>query len=619
MKKIILVFLLSSFFINPAILFANFPILQDPCTQNDDCQSAILIPDVISNTTYACLQGCNLYASPELIDTNCQIGVFPTVWYKVTLDSIADVLNIMVSSIDFDQPVISLYSTHTNCDSLFPVDFTSGNLSCIIGSDGQVEAHGTPASANAVYYIAVSSFNSIGGNFEICVSTNSKTSNCMKDRNIEVVARSNGGPLEGPYDPKETVSICMNINEYTAAGNGCQWFQGIVPVFGNGWDPSSFDSSGQPANAKVNGNPFGVDGNGLYGTETWNWFDSVDYHYDNPNLTIADLDGNGRMDMCNSQYDMNCPSTGVIGGCCGPCWGAPLGDLLPPGWFCYGINGTCATPGPPIGVDWGDGNTCGGGMGPWKFCFDVTTRDVPDCMVDTTRRDLSLGYFTFADGEIGAWTGSASVCALDHPVKLSLQAKCGRIVSHDIEPLPPLCSGDTLNYKIEEPGISTWEWNISPFWAVPYITNHGENGFTTSAPLVNNNEEPVPISGVLIGRKEGSLDIIIRRFKFDLHNIENCPVVSVDHPNGSSGGSQNKIRIYPTPANESAVLEWTFDLQNEATIQVYNSQGILINRIPVSANEGYQKHIDTQSLETGVYFVSFSNGEFRYVTRLVKM
>jgi len=39
----------------------------------------------------------------------------------------------------------------------------------------------------------------------------------------------------------------------------------------------------------------------------------------------------------------------------------------------------------------------------------------------------------------------------------------------------------------------------------------------------------------------------------------------------------------------------------------------------VNKNEGHQKQIDTQSLTPGVYFVSFSNGEFRYVTRLVKM
>jgi hypothetical protein len=487
-----------------------------------------------------------------------------------------------------------------------------------VGSNGEAEALGTTVTPNSTYYFAISSLNSIGGHFDFCLNTISQGSACIVDRNIQVTARSNGGPLEGPFDPAETVSICMNVNEYTAAGNGCQWFQGIVPVFGNGWDPTSFDSLGQPIIATINGTAFGVDGNGLYGTETWDWFDNVDYHYDNPNLTVADLDGNGRLDICNSKYEMDCPHTGITGGCCGPCWGAPLGSILPPGWFGYGINGTCPTPGPPVGVDWGDGNTCGGGMGPWHFCFDLVTRDVPDCMGDSTKRDLSIGFLTFADGEIGAWTGSASVCALDRPMKISLQAKCGRVVMSNEVELPPLCSGDTLRYQVYDPEVTEWDWNISPFWAVPYITNHGINGFEIAAPLINTTDEPVTISGVFIGHVKSSNDLFIQNINFTLHNAESCPFVAVEEPNGASA-TNNKIRIYPTPANESAVLEWTFDLQKDAIIHVFNSQGILMNSLQVLSHEGYKKQLDTQSLQPGVYFVNFSNGEFRYVTRLVKM
>ncbi len=617
MKKSGVIIFFLTLFILPVLLFGNSVFVQDPCTSNDDCVNAIEIPNVVSGSPFVCLQGCNLFASPESMDNSCQIGIFPTVWYKFTVDSLADVLNIFVSSAEFDQPVISLFSSNQGCDSLVPIEFTSGNLSCAIGSNGEVSALGTPAQANRTYYVAVSSFNSIGGNFEICVNTIDKASNCVLDRNITVVARSHAGPLEGPFDPKETISICMNVNQYTAAGNGCQWFQGIVPVFGNGWDPTSFDTLGQPLNATLNGLEIGLPGNGLYGTSTWDWFMDVDYHYDNADLQVADLDGNGRVDICNSKYDPMCPNLGGIhGGCCGPCWGSPVGSLLPPGWFSYGINGTCPNPGPPIRVDWGDGNTCGDGMGPWQFCFDLVTRDVPDCMSDSTKRDLSLGFFTFADGEIGSWIGSASVCAKDHPVKLSLQAKCGKIVNGGNEPLPPLCTGDTLRYKIEEPGVDKWEWNISPFWAAPYLINHGENGFTISAPLVNTSNDSMPIKGVLIGTYGDSPDVIIRQFHFTLYAINACPFVAVESPTGSV---ENKIRIYPTPTQDRAILEWSFELQKEAMIDIFNSQGIRIRTIPVSAHEGYQKQIDTQSLEPGVYFVSLSNGDVRCVTKLVKM
>ena len=59
-------------------------------------------------------------------------------------------------------------------------------------------------------------------------------------------------------------------------------------------------------------------------------------------MTITDLDNNGRIDMCNSVYETECPQMGVDGACCNPCWGDTLGDILPGGWFAYGINGTCA-------------------------------------------------------------------------------------------------------------------------------------------------------------------------------------------------------------------------------------------------------------------------------------
>ena len=614
MKKLLLLPLWLVFF-SPLLIPGN-SLFAQPCLVNDDCVNAILIPNVVSGDGYVCIDGCNLFSSPEIIDNSCLIGTYPTVWYKFNMDSIADVFNIVVTSYDFLQPVISLFRTSSDCDHLVPVTFAGGNITCAIGTAGAVHAIGTQVSNEYTYYIAVSSYNSIGGDFTLCVLTKDQSSICVLDRNISVVARSNAGPLEGPFDPKETVSICMNVNQYTAAGNGCQWFQGIVPVFGNGWDPSSFDSIGQPLHPTINGNPLGQDGNGLYGTSTWMWTDSVGYHYNNPDLTIADLDGNGRIDMCNSKFQMDCPQVGVTGGSIGPCWDDNQGDLLPSGWFSYGINGTCPTPGPPIRVDWGDGNTCGLGMGPWQFCFDLVTRDVPDCMGDSTKRDLSLGFFTFADGEVGSWTGSASVCAKDHPVKLTLEAKCGRIAINDVEPLPPMCSGDTLRYLIEEPNVTGWDWNISPFPYAPYTVNHGENGFLLEVPLVNTTDNDVEIKGVFIGSVQNSNDYIIRRFSFPLHNAEFC-VTGVNTPGNIK--AKKDIRIYPTPANESAILEWTFALKQDAQVRIYDMHGSLVSTVPVSTHDGFQKQIDIHSFEPGVYLVSMSNSNIRSVAKLVKM
>ena len=45
----------------------------DPCTTNDDCASATVIQDVISDQSYVCIPGCNLNASPDPLVSGCLI------------------------------------------------------------------------------------------------------------------------------------------------------------------------------------------------------------------------------------------------------------------------------------------------------------------------------------------------------------------------------------------------------------------------------------------------------------------------------------------------------------------------------------------------------------------
>lgn len=255
-------------------------------------------------------------------------------------------------------------------------------------------------------------------------------------------------------------------------------------------------------------------------------------------------------------------------------------------------------------------------MGPWSFCFNLTTRDIPDCMIDSTRKDLSIGFYTFADGEVGAWTGDESICALDFPIKLSLQAKCGRITTLPLVQLPTMCSGDTFNYLVHEPGVSFWEWNLSPYDAIPYETNQGFNGFTTDAPLLNDTDHPVEIKGVFIGTLDnGTNDKIIKRITFQLDNAETCGTTSTAGPEESL----KKIRVYPVPANDLVNIQWDFDLQHTSTISMYNAHGVLTKQIPVSVADGHQIQITTDDLPSGIYWIILHNADFRQVVRMVKI
>lgn len=580
----------------------------DTCLINDDCQTSIFMGNIIADQTFVCMQGCNEYSAPDPIVSGCQMGDYPTVWYSLTVDPASTIINIEVRSDDFDSPAISLFKG--GCGNLEQVYMSNGNLACIIGAQGVAKGIGTYVTGGTTYYIAVSSVLSIGGEFEICVSTISNGSICVLNRGIEVVSRSDGGPLEGPFNPAEKLRICLDVNEFTASNNGCQWFQGIVPVFGNGWDPSSFDPIGEPGNATVNDSVIGIPGNGIYGVTIWDWFTGVNYHYDNPRLKIGDFDNNGRIELCNSAYETECQQTeSVTGGCCGPCWDSIPGDILPGGWFAYGINGTCSIAGPPIGVDWGDGNTCGGGMGPWSFCFDIVTRDTPDCMGDSTRTDLTLGFYTFADGEIGSWIGNASVCAFDQPIKLSLKAQCGRITTDDPEYLPTINSEDIFTYQIDDRGVAFWEWNISPYWAMPYVTNTAENGFIIQNQAYNPTGEPVDITIIFIGHEIGSEDVTVRKVFFRVN-----PWTT----GNTSVYDDVSLNVFPNPTENTTVIDWPASIGTIKHLTIYNSQGILVREITGFQKASQHYELDLRNYGKGLYFVNLVTDRKIYTAKIIK-
>jgi hypothetical protein len=104
-------------------------------------------------------------------------------------------------------------------------------------------------------------------------SPNFSATNCLIDAELTVINTSLGSPVEGPFVPGEIVTFEFEILNYRAdaanAGNQCQWLQGVVPVFGNGWDPISFRTDGRPVNrSKPN--------------ENWNWFPEGEVGYNFP-------------------------------------------------------------------------------------------------------------------------------------------------------------------------------------------------------------------------------------------------------------------------------------------------------------------------------------------------
>ncbi|MEP6647475.1 MAG: T9SS type A sorting domain-containing protein, partial [Saprospiraceae bacterium] len=273
----------------------------------------------------------------------------------------------------------------------------------------------------------------------------------------------------------------------------------------------------------------------------------------------------------------------------------------------------------------------------WSFCFDLITRGTPDCLGDSTKHDLKLGYYTFADGEIGSWTGGPSVCAYDQPVKLTLKALCGKVSRRTSEILPDLCSGDIFQFRISEDNVSTWEWNISPARALPLLSYTGENSFVIEGRVKTLQNKPVHVTGIFIGHVSGTNDLIIKKIYFNIKpcgfNVDTLPYegnYKLTHENllfphdpisdnlitkRTSSQPDQPLKIYPTPSSDKITVEWFSPLQSDAVIQMFNTDGKIIRTVPAVKNDIRMKVVDIKDLEPGIYFV-YMNGS---VGMLVKI
>lgn len=402
------------------------------CADNDFCNEAQVLPNIVSGQPCNPVSGCNIGASPEPGLMGCNMATEEVVWYTFTSDGVAGLLSLNVTGTEIQAPTIQVFSG--SCNGLIEVS------NCITGSNFEAALVNESISPNSVYYIAVSNSFGQGGNFELCVLTFEDLSACVLESELYVSpgSPSLGSPDDGPYLPGETVTFCFDLINYHAdpvsSGNNCQWLQGIVPQFGDCWDMTAFDpNASMPP--------------GLYGG-TWGWFTDVTYNFFNPNITIEDCDGDGDIDICHITEP----------GCCNA--GTNAGEIVPPGWYAWQNNDGNPAGGHP-NVDYGDGNCCSCDMGPWSFCFQLTTKTYAECSQNEDFLDCEVRIYTFADGETGSWNGGASTCAQDIPQIYSASLNCCEgPVLNDVTDV--VCPGGQTNIQLssnQDPGV-TFEWTV---------------------------------------------------------------------------------------------------------------------------------------------------------------
>lgn len=439
----------------------------DSPPENDNCIDAESLGVVQSSDEFeikppVCVAGSNLGSSADSIVFDCIPSGWGTVYYTFSTDAIAERISLSISSDEMQNFGVALFSSGCEDPDI---------VSCNSTNNGKINLTNLEVNPNSTYFILIGSAESNTGDVELCLRSFLLPEQCIvsgSEPTLEVTHASLGSSHEGPFQPGEEVTFLYTLPSYQATQT-IQWLQAIIPVFGNGWNPSSFDEQGRPI---ISGTPNSAGG------ATWSWWDDGEISYNGASIFYTTFFNDaGRLSLCY-WTDPDCPNTGLNGG-----------DGLPAGWYAFlpGNPEHCQNDGNPNN-GWGDGNT-----GPWQVEFTLIVRDSvgPEGCSETGFTDLSVKVFTMSDAQIGCWDGgSPNACAADifsTPGALVNQC-CSPPIINKVE--DEICSGTQTNVELtsdQDPMVS-FSWTVT---APPSVSGaDGGSGTFINQTLVNTSNQP---------------------------------------------------------------------------------------------------------------------------------
>ncbi len=415
------------------VLMLLAPLASFACNKGNTTCGHARVLDINDFNAELCLMSCNEGGTNEnyrSTNQGCEGSPFYTVWYEIQLPSSDGYLSLEINSSELNTPMLTLYSG--SCSSLTLV-------SCNQGYDYRTSIEKQKVS-NTTYYLAVSDAQKIEGSFELCVLLDENKNKCNKNSALTVVGASQGSSLEGPYKPGEQIDFCYNIDGFENVG--CNYLHTVIPIFGNGWDPSSFEADGQP---KLISQHLEAQGRTSFTTA-------------NP---ICEGEAGGKWDWYGENtvsYNLNSEN--------------PLGltsnDFIPPSWVflnsfdpsCFEMTDACCTnPTSDPNLGYGDDNypVCGQGKNlSWTICFSLIAAINPD----ENNHDCSLMMKTTGDGETGDLIGKD--CKFDqgslHPA--SVEVCTAPIISISSASLK-VCPSERFTIELGSDQNNTAYWSES--------------------------------------------------------------------------------------------------------------------------------------------------------------
>ena len=80
----------------------------------------------------------------------------------------------------------------------------------------------------------------------------------------------------------------------------------------------------------------------------------------------------------------------------------------------------------------------------------------------------------------------------------------------------------------------------------------------------------------------------------------------------------NSLKLYPNPANEKLTVEVSSTLQNSTSVQIYSVQGKLVNTFNASVQQNKIELNKIDSLQSGMYFLTFQLDGKQYNAKFLK-
>lgn len=236
-----------------SLLFILSTSLYAQIVSNDACIDAYDFGTMV-NGVAECYDADNIGANGELPYINqgyCYgVGDVPVpaadVWFQFT--AAGNLLDVTINS-GLDTIMIALYEG--SCGALI------GRKCAVANGIGFISTSLSPVAVGNTYYLQLS-----GGSlndtdiYNICITSYQEQTNiCIIDQTLSLDPL----PYLGTYQAGQTVHVCLTIGGYFQ--NSADWFDGLVPIFGNGWDLNTLQVYPPPT----------CDGSG----GTWDWYESV--------------------------------------------------------------------------------------------------------------------------------------------------------------------------------------------------------------------------------------------------------------------------------------------------------------------------------------------------------